>query len=298
MNETTDEALARLGEREAENADELAESEARMLGVVETALQHWREWWTDAPVRTQAVEARLNNKFVICFPLAAHAMNHVETALATRLRLPWVAKSCARIAFEHSLTAQWVLMTADGERRVKAGMEYANHTRFDRFVKGVRQLGSEDTAFADAAHGLADEELAALVGQLPDAAGPPPIEQMCSRFASGGAERLLYDVHRELSGAIHPSIGLLRAHLTFGATGQVPGLDSRGRGDARGVSTRDLAIAAIWALFAAEVCRAGQPNVAAVLTLGEGAMLPVDLRGSDQKAEAQPTGASAYWTRS
>src|SRR4051794_8375555 len=98
-----------------------------MLGIVQEALSQWRKWWADDSSHPVTVEARLNNKFIICFPLAAHAINHVETALRTRDRFPWVAKSSARIAFEHALTAQWILLTADGEVSVKAGMDYSDY---------------------------------------------------------------------------------------------------------------------------------------------------------------------------
>src|SRR6478672_8232662 len=81
------------------------------------------------------------------------------------------------------------------EHRLKAGFDYSDHIRSDRFIKGVRRLGHEDEGFAQVAHGLTADELDGLVRMKPDVAGPPNVEGMCPRFASGGAENLLYDAH-------------------------------------------------------------------------------------------------------
>jgi hypothetical protein len=259
-------------------------------------LGQWRKWWRNPEaVSKLAVEARLHRKFLMCFPLAAHAMNHIEAALTARRTFPWVAKASTRIAFEHALTAQWVLLTADGEVRLKAGFDYGDHIRTDRFINGVRRLGQEDQGFAEAAHGLSTDQLHRLVRTKPDEPGPPNVEGMCKRFASGGAENLLYDTHRELSGAVHPSLSLLRAHLHFTSTGEVSGIDSFGACDAPVMSGRELALSAVWALYAVEVCRFGQPRMGQVVTLGTEAGLPVDLRSSDQQPDKQPRDQSAYW---
>lgn len=296
MSESSDEARQKLEALEERYARDLARSEAQFVEVTETVLEQWRWWWRDPKaVSKLAVEARLNNKFLMCFPLAAHAINHVEAALTARLHFPWVSKSSARIAFEHALTAQWVMLTADGEVRLKAGFDYSDHTRTDRFIKGVRRLGQEDEEFAEAAHGLTAEQLDGLVRTKPDEPGPPNMEAMCQRFASGGAENLLYDAHRELSGAVHPSLSLLRAHLHFDKAGKVLGINPFGSSDALVMFGRELALSAIWALYAVEVCRFGQPRMAQVVAIGTEAGLPVDLRGSDQQPEKQPNNQSAYW---
>jgi hypothetical protein len=121
---------------------------------------------------------------------------------------------------------------------------------------------------------------------------------MCRRFASGGAENLLYDVHRDLSGAVHPSLSLLRAYLRLHADGTMSGVDARGTGQVLGVSARELALSAVWALYAVEVCRAGQAHMEEIAAMGTAVGLPVDLRASDQRPDLQPTDGSAYWHRS
>lgn len=296
MTDSAEEIRHKLAARELRYADELASAEAQFLDVAESVVAQWGKWWRDPKGRSRlAVEARLRDKFVMCFPLAAHAMNHIEAALAARNGFPWIAKSSTRIAFEHALTAQWVLMTADGERKLKASFDNNDHIRSDRFVKGVQSLGRNDECFAQAAHGLTDAQLSELVHARSDAPGPATVEGMCQRFASGGAERLLYDIYRELSGAVHPSLSLLRAHLHFDSSGEVRQVDTSGQALGEKTFGRELALSAVWALYAVEVCRFGQPHVAEVGSMGMAAGLPVDLRNSDMRPDEQPKDYSAYW---
>jgi hypothetical protein len=296
VGDSSEEVQQKLAALDEMYADDLTRSEAQFVEVAESVLGRWRTWWRDSDaVSKLAVEARLHHKFLMCFPLAAHAINHIEAALTARGTFPWVAKTSTRIAFEHALTAQWVLLTADGEVRLKAGFDHSDHIRTNRFVKGVRRLGQDDEEFAEAAHGLSVDQLDGLVRTKPDEPGPPNVEGMCQRFASGGAENLLYDIHRDLSGAVHPSLSLLRAHLRFSPTGNVAGIDTFGAFNASVMLGRELALSAIWALYAVEVCRFGQPRMAQVVTMGTEAGLPVDLRSSDQQPDKQPEDHSAYW---
>lgn len=66
---------------------------------------------------------------MMCFPLAAHAINHVEVALEAQQKFPWVARTSARVAFEHTLRAQWVLLTVDGEHKLKVDFDNLDHRR-------------------------------------------------------------------------------------------------------------------------------------------------------------------------
>lgn len=299
MTDFAEEIRHKLAARELGYADELASAEAHFVKVAESVVAQWGKWWRDPKARSGlAIEARLNDKFVMCFPLAAHAINHIEAALAAQNASPWIAKSSARIAFEHALTAQWVLMTADGERKLKASFDNNEHIRGERFVKGVQSLGRGDEIFAEAAHGLTDAQLSELVQARSDGPGPATVEGMCQRFASGGVERLLYDIYRELSGSVHPSLSLLRAHLQFDSSGQVRQVDASGRALGKVTFGRELAMSAVWALYAVEVCRFGQPHMAEVHSMGMAAGLPVDLRLSDMRPDEQPKDYSAYWQAS
>ncbi|WP_156765642.1 hypothetical protein [Mycobacterium sp. 1245499.0] len=200
----------------------------------------------------------------------------------------------ARVAFEHALTAQWVLLTEAGETRLKASFDQSDYRRREGLISGVRAIGNTDDSFAELAHGLSDEELDSLVGDAPHETGVPNIDAICRRFAGGGAEYLLYDIFRELSGAVHPSLALVRTHLRL-PDGKVTGFDTFERCNSDNMLGRELAISALWALYAAEVCRSGQPRAAQVAALGAGAQLPVDLQASDQQPGQQPTDETAYW---
>jgi hypothetical protein len=286
----------RLSALEAQFSDELARSELKLIALAEAAVAHWHAWWrTPENAARCSIEARLDRKFRVCFPLSANAINHVESALAARLTYSSVAKANARIAFEQALIAQWVLLTAGGEDRLKAQMDYGEYKRRKRFIDGLRELGRADESFARAAHGLSDEQLKGLIGSKPMEPGLPKFDGMCARFAGGGAEELLYDVYSDLSGGVHPSWSLVRAHLRFDAAGDVTGINSFGTGIADVLIGRELALSALWALYSVEVCRSSQPRMNKVAAMGEEVRLPVDLRTSDQRPQDQPTDPSAYW---
>lgn len=292
----TEAVRQRLSTLEAQYSDELGRSEAKLIALAETAVAHWHAWWRTPENAAQcSIEARLDRKFRVCFPLSANAINHIESALAARLTFPSVAKGNARIAFEQALITQWVLLTAGGEDRLKAHMDFAEYKRQKRVINGLRELSRADESFAQAAHGLNDEQLTGLIGSKPAEPGLPNVADLCRRFAGGGAEDLLYDVYSDLSGGVHPSWSLVCAHLRFDAAGNVTGINSFGTGIVDVLFGRELALSALWALYAVEVCLSGQPRMRQVAEMGEEAKLPVDLRSSDQRPQDQPTDPSAYW---
>lgn len=296
MTNSSDGLRQKLDARSRQCADELACSEVQLIELARTALAHWSAWWRDPKSLSElSIEARLHDKFLVCFPLAAHAMNHVEAALEARQQFPWVAKTSARVAFEHALTAQWILLTAAGERKWKANSDNNDHTRTERFIRGVQRLGRDDEDFASAAHGLSDEELLGLVQAKADGPGADNVEGMCRRFASGGVDDVLYHIYRDLSGAVHPSLSLLCAHWHFDAQGKPLGVRPCGDEGAELLLGRELALSAMWALYSVEVCRFAQPRMALVALMGTTAGLPVDLRGSDQRPDKQPDDHTAYW---
>ena len=193
--------LSALGEK---HFAELARSEVQLLALAETAVERWHAWWR---VPTSAyrfsIESRLDRKFRVCFPLSANAINHVEGSLAARTTYPWVAKAGARIAFEHALTAQWVLLTAHGEDRLKARLDYSSHQQRKRFLRSVSRLSDENEDLAQEVHGLSAEQLDGLIGAEPEGLGLPKFDALCGRFAGGGAHNLLYDVYSDQIGRAH-----------------------------------------------------------------------------------------------
>jgi hypothetical protein len=229
------------------------------------------------------MDGELGRKFRVCFPLAAHALNHVRAAAAVRSSSPWVAVSSARIAFEHALAAQWVLLTENGEDQLAQEMSVQNHRRSSEFVGAVGRAAIDDPALAESAS-LA-RELQALVGEKPSSVWSVPM--VCDRFSP---TRLFYNIYRDLSQAVHPSYGLIGAYLeiTPPPEGAVRGVNTHGAASQPGELTRGLALSGLWALYVLEVCRGGQPHAADVVQMGERAGLPVDLRDSDQSPHLQP----------
>lgn len=227
------------------------------------------------------------------FPLPAHALNHVGAAWNARISFPWVAKAGVRIAFEHALTAQWVLLTERGELELKFQMDRYAYVRREKYVGSVRRLSQSDESVAQAANGLTDAELAALGGERPEA-GRGGFEEVCRRFSNKDTADLFYDVSRDLSEAVHPSDGLIESYLTFTPSWAPRGVDWRGANGNTGDLIRASAVSGLWALYALEVCRNGQPNAAAVAEIGHDAGLPVDLRLSDQQPRCQPV-SDRYW---
>lgn len=247
--------------------DEAVESmDAASLLAARKVVALWREWWGLAePI---AVPRSDELKFRMVCPLALHALNNVALGLDLSERLPWVAAGHARIAFEHALTAQWVLLTYEGEQKLLVELQNESHKRAKEFHKA---LGSP-------------AEYAAMVG-----AEPPKSEwsvwNACARFAD--SPQLFYDTYRNLSGAIHPSYGTVMAYLNVTPDAEVTGLNPTGSASACDETPRALSVSALWALDALEELRETRPNVPQLTAVGDSAGLPTCLRDSDQHPELQ-----------
>jgi hypothetical protein len=275
-------------------ADAVATYDEGLKSIVQRVIDCWHRWWavTEGPRPQHQISQPLDRKFRLCFPLAAHALNHVEHAFAAQRRLPWVAASGVRIAFEHALTAQWILLTEAGEDDVKAEMDSAAFVRREKLLDGIRALSDRDESVANA-HGLSDGDLEHLIGERPPKKRAN-FEQVCQRFASREMADLFYDISRSLSEAVHPSFGLIGHHLTFDGEWNPRGIDWRGSSGEVVDLSRSMAVSALWALYVIEVCRDGQPHAQEVRDIGERVGLPVDLRSSDQHPDRHPVN-SRYW---
>lgn len=276
------ELMRKVTKLESRYADRVEETEAAWMAVVNVALERWRTSWQEQ-TSTPELNPELSRKFRVCFPLAAHALNHVEAAVTLHSSSPWVAMSSVRIAFEHALTAQWVLWTKGGEDLLAQQMSLQDHRRSSEFVDAVVRAAADTPDLAESA-ALA-EELGEFIGEKP--VSDWTVFKLCERFSS---TRLLYGIYRDLSQAVHPTYGLVRAHFDmtpppdvvvgpinpFGAELDLPEL------------IRGMAVSSLWALYVLEVSKAGHPDAAEVLRLGEEAGLPVDLRASDLQPHLQP----------
>ena len=240
--------------------------DAAFLLAARKVVALWRQWW--GPGKPLAVPRPDELKLRMIYPLAVHALNNAVVGLDLFERLPWVAAGHARIAFEHALTAQWVLLTHDGEQKFLVELQNESHKRAKEFHKG---LGSP-------------AEYAAMVG-----AEPPKSDwsvwNACARFTD--SPQLFYDIYRNLSGATHPSYGTVMAYLDVTSDAQVTGLNPTGSASPCDETPRALGASALWALDALEELRETRPNVLELTTVGNSAGLPTCLRDSDQHPERQ-----------
>lgn len=226
------------------------------------------EIW-DASTFPIDISEDMERKFRVCFPLLAHALNHVETALSVRARRPLVASSSCRVALECSVSAQWVLLTHGGEDRLVRAAEY----------QWITRAANLSAALGD------PPEFASVV-----ATEPAPgelrswsVTQVFDRFSDKG---LFYDLYRDLTQSIHPSYGMIQAHIDL-TPGAPPRLNRAGSIRPVHSTAQALGLSAVLALDALERMRAGQPGLASLEKVARQAGLPNDLALSDQQPHLQ-----------
>ena len=217
-----------------------------------------------------SISAELERKFRVCFPLLAHSANHVATALEVYRRRPLVASSSARIAFESALSAQWVLLTHQGE---------------DVLVQEARHQWLVRTKEFSAAIGH-PQELAEIVATEPvdGKLRSWSINNICARFCETS---LLYDVYRDLTQAIHPSYGLVQAHIELQADSTPSTVDRTGSLKLLGSTAEALGLSAVLALDALGRMQTNPDLLRTVEQIAGEAGLPSDLALSDGKPHLQ-----------
>ena len=151
------ELMHKVARLESQYADRVDETETGWMTVVNVALDRWRTSWQEQ-TSTPELNPELSRKFRVCFPLAAHALNHVEAAVTLHSSSPWVAMSCVRIAFEHALTAQWVLWTKDGEDLLAQQMSLQDHRRSSEFIDAVVRAAADTPNLAESAAQLSEDD--------------------------------------------------------------------------------------------------------------------------------------------
>lgn len=282
------ELMAKIAKLESKSAEQVDDTEAEWMAVVHKVVDRWRNSWRGLP-STPKLNAEVIDKFRVCFPLAAHALNHIEAAVYFQSSSVWVAVSSARIAFEHALTAQWVLWTEGGENQLSEQMSLEDRKRSIEFVDAVKQAAEEDASLTESA-ALA-EEFREFIGKKPSQGWS--VFNLCERFS---ATRLLYGIYRDLSQAVHPSSGLVRAHfdITPPPNVVVGEINPAGSGLESIELVRAMAVSSLWAIYALEVSKDGHPDAGGVLRLGQEAGLPVDLRASDLRPHLQPVFHSVF----
>jgi hypothetical protein len=245
--------------------DAVMHANAKFLRAAEAAVEHWKD---ALPI---SVPDSASVKFRVCLPLIAHALNHASSGLANISQLPFVAATNARVAFEHALAAQWVLLTYEGEIRLIKHMEYGYLTRVKAFAQA--------TDYPDVLKDIVAAEPA-------DASQRAwSIEMACVRFDASG---LMYDIYRDLSQAVHPSYETLRTHIDIDHVGSDADRVS-GTGELKPMTElpRALSVSSVWAIDVLERLRVGQPNLDKVEEIARAGVIPIDLARDDRMPELQ-----------
>lgn len=216
-----------------------------------------------------AVDGQHVRRFHACYPFAMYALNHV--IVAQRLiadRQHFTAQASTRIAFEHAVTAQWIMLTEGAEDLLLATLDRQQR-------KVLRDLARTATL---------PPELQAVLDNIEKKQEIPSFEQICDRFDS---DKRVYALYRILSGSVHPSSATLAAMLIVKEDGSV-GLNQRAVLPNRLDLTMTIGWSAVLAADVLETFRDGQPHLARVRKIAAQCQVPANLRHADVHPERQP----------
>lgn len=248
-------------------ADADGQLPARDASFVEAAEACLRHWAIALPIEV-AEEAKA--KFTVCFPLVAHSLSQVHAALMLlRAGQPFVATANTRVALEHALAAQWVLLTYGGEQRLVRHMEAGHLVQAKEFSKAVGD----------------PPELKDIVGRSPadGSARSYSVQMVCKRFAEDG---LLYSLYRHLGQSVHPSLETLRAYVNVYKLNS-HNVDPAGTLHVPPDLYMSVGFSAVMAVEVLERMRLGQPRLSAIEEIARIASLPFDLARSDSEPHLQ-----------
>lgn len=225
------------------------------------------------------VATSCQRRFNAVWPCAAHALGQVRAALILLdAGLAFVADANARVALEHALLAQWILLTDGGDEAVVSEVRRqfrAKVVDITTFIELPEHLAPGDPVASD---GPARRFL-----QLCDRFSPP----IASDSDRGRKQKLLYTMYRGLGGAVHPSTRTWEQYFNWDDSG-VSGLTKDGK-PGPGIDLMPaLALSAVLAVDAVEELRVGKPRLGKLGDLAKKYGLPASLRGDDQEPELQP----------
>lgn len=205
------------------------------------------------------------------YPIARHALAHVDAALVLHdSGRSFVASANARVAFEHALLAQWVVLTS-GSETLLANSIAKSHSRILRGLEPHAQT--------------IPTELSSLL-DLPDAERVPPMDQICGRFDRTG---LLYLIYRGLTGAVHLSGASIAEYVSVDDETGVIVLHARPR-SLTPPTDFEMALgwSAVLAKAALEMLLDDDSDLVEVAAIARDAGLPHDLTFDDRYPEQQP----------
>ncbi|WP_213571508.1 DUF5677 domain-containing protein [Rhodococcus sp. USK13] len=244
----------------------LISEESRWISAAEECLQ----LFATPPARVLVADED-NHCFRVSYPIARHALNQVEaclTLITTGLVYPAVAN--VRVAFEHALVAQWVLLTDQGERAFVAATRRSNAA----FVKDFAQYAE-----------IPDDLLADADDPSRDGGNFPSMQSLCDRF--DGKTKKIYTVYRSLSGAVHPSASTLARHLEWDASTDNFRLKPRGSTELPTDLAMALGWSAVMAAYVIETLKHEKSRVQEVERIARRGGLPTDLKSDDTQPHFQ-----------
>ena len=177
--------------------------------------------------------------------------------------LPYAAETNARAAFQHAVTAQWVLLTHHGEQDLLTEMRRNHSTTVKDFSLSAT---------------LPEDLLSAAQAATASKGPARDFWQMCARFSR---DKSLYVLFRRMSDSVHPSLRTFTYHLDADDERGVFGLIERSPRDPEPDLLISLAVSAMLALSAVEALRKDHARMPEVLTIAERWEVPLDLRGDD-----------------
>lgn len=210
-------------------------------------------------------------RFRSMYPIARHALAQVGAALTLHdTGRSFEASANARVALEHALLAQWIVLTADSETLLANSIDKSHSL----MLRGLEPFAQSIPA-----------DLRPLL-VLPTAARVPPMDQICGRFDRSG---LLYTMYRGLTGAVHLSGASVAEYVSVnGETGAIV-LHPKPRSRMPPTDfEKALGWAAVLAKAALEMLLDDDSDLVEVAAIARNAGLPHDLSFDDRYPERQP----------
>jgi hypothetical protein len=199
-------------------------------------------------------------KFQATFPLAMYALNQVHAALIlAEKKREYLAVANVRVAYEHSVTAQWVLFTDGAEQRLIGTINRHNRSEIEDL-----------TTYA-----AVPDELLSGFGRDGDAT-MPTFKKRCE--ALNPASTALFSLYRNLSVGVHPSAATLNQHLTASREHGITGVRFGAVQTPPADTWTGCALSALSAAATIEFQREGQPRMPHITALSERFQVPFDLR--------------------
>lgn len=222
---------------------------------------------------TKQLEVSIHDsgRFNAAYPIARHALTQVSAALLLHDHgHSFAALANGRVAFEHALTAQWIILTEGSEVIIANTVERSQSL----VLKGLEPYTTDIPA-----------ELRSLL-TLPKTEILPPFQSICSRFDRTG---LLYTVYRGLTGSVHLSGATIAEHASVDPETERLTLHPHPRSK---TPPNDFEMALGWsavlAKTALERLLLDDTDLLQVAAIAHAARLPHDLTSDDRQPERQP----------